>query len=45
VRNPSWLLPYVACAMMTLGLVAQFGIHLVAFVQKRRAKLSAPAVA
>ena len=40
VRNPSWLLPYVACALMTIGLVAQFGIHLVGFVQKRRAKLS-----
>ena len=45
VRNPSWLLPYVACALMTVGLVAQFGIHLVGFVQKRRAKLSVPAVA
>jgi hypothetical protein len=36
VRNPSWLIPYIACAMMTLGLVAQFGIHLVGFVRKRR---------
>ncbi|MCX6952311.1 MAG: cytochrome c biogenesis protein ResB [Verrucomicrobia bacterium] len=45
VRNPSWLLPYVACGLMTAGLVAQFGIHLVAFVQKRRAKLTTPAVA
>jgi len=45
VRNPSWLLPYIACALMTAGLVAQFGIHLVGFVQKRRAKLLAPAVA
>lgn len=36
VRNPSWQLPYIACAMMTLGLVWQFGIHLVAFVGKRR---------
>lgn len=37
VRNPSWLLPYVACALMGLGLVVQFGIHLIKFVQKRRA--------
>lgn len=45
VRNPSWLLPYVACALMTVGLVGQFAIHLVAFFKKRRAKLSVPAVA
>jgi hypothetical protein len=37
VRNPSWLLPYVACIVMTLGLVWQFAIHLVAFAAKRRA--------
>ena len=37
VRNPSWLVPYIACTLMTLGLVLQFGQHLLAFVQKRRA--------
>lgn len=36
VRNPSWILPYVASALMTLGLVIQFCIHLVGFVRKRR---------
>lgn len=36
VRNPSWLIPYVACGMMTLGLLVQFGIHLFAFFAKRR---------
>jgi hypothetical protein len=25
VRNPGWVLPYVACIMMALGLVLQFG--------------------
>ncbi len=47
VRNPSWMLPYVACSLMALGLLGQFGIHLVGFVQKRRvkSKLSVPAVA
>jgi hypothetical protein len=35
VRNPSWLLPYVACALMAVGLVAQFGIHLVGFIRRR----------
>jgi hypothetical protein len=37
VRNPSWLFPYVACTLMTLGLLVQFGIHLFAFAGKRRA--------
>lgn len=37
VRNPSWLLPYIACIMMGLGLVLQFGLHLFAFFAKRRA--------
>jgi hypothetical protein len=36
VRNPSWLLPYIACTVMTLGLLWQFGFHLVAFAGKRR---------
>jgi hypothetical protein len=37
VRNPSWLVPYIACGAITLGLVIQFMIHLVAFARKRRA--------
>ena len=37
VRNPSAKLPYIACILMTLGLVIQFAIHLVAFMKKRRA--------
>ncbi|HEY0945811.1 MAG TPA: cytochrome c biogenesis protein ResB [Opitutaceae bacterium] len=36
VRNPSWLLPYIACGLMTLGLLLQFGIHLSGFFRKRR---------
>ena len=36
VRNPSWLIPYVACIIMTLGLLIQFGIHLTGFIAKRR---------
>ena len=35
VRNPSWVLPYVSCILMALGLIVQFGIHLVGFVRKR----------
>jgi len=45
VRNPSWVLPYVACTLMAVGLITQFGLHLVGFVQKRRAKILAPAAA
>jgi len=37
VRNPSWLLPYIACSLVGLGLIIQFGMHLFAFVGKRRA--------
>lgn len=37
VRNPSWRLPYVACALIALGLVVQFGIHLFSFLFKRKA--------
>lgn len=37
VRNPGWILPYVACVMMAVGLVLQFGMHLVGFVRKRAA--------
>jgi ResB-like family len=36
VRNPSWLTPYVGCAMVGGGLVIQFMMHLVSFIKKRR---------
>ena len=36
VRNPSWLVPYIACALMGLGLLIQFGLHLFGFIGKRR---------
>jgi hypothetical protein len=42
VRNPGWLLPYVACVMMGLGLCIQFGISLFSFVRRR---MAAPAAA
>jgi hypothetical protein len=35
VRNPSWLLPYISCLMMGLGLLIQFGLHLTTFIRKR----------
>lgn len=36
VRNPSWMLPYVSCVLMMLGLLIQFGISLFRFIAKRR---------
>lgn len=36
VRNPSWLIPYLACGLMTAGLIVQFCIHLFGFIRKRR---------
>lgn len=35
VQNPSWLTPYIACVMVGAGLVMQFLIHLIGFIQKR----------
>ncbi|HEU5079982.1 MAG TPA: cytochrome c biogenesis protein ResB [Opitutaceae bacterium] len=40
VKNPSWLLPYVACAMIFAGLVIQFGLSLVGFAKKRSNQLA-----
>jgi hypothetical protein len=40
VKNPSWLLPYIACTMIFAGLVIQFGLSLVAFAKKRSNQLA-----
>ncbi len=44
VHNPSWLLPYAATLLMSLGLTLQFSYHLFGFA-RRRAALGAAAVA
>lgn len=36
VRNPSWLTPYLGCALVGGGLVIQFLSHLLGFIKKRR---------
>jgi len=36
VRNPSWLLPYIACALVTLGLTTHFLLRLSSFSRKRK---------
>ena len=35
VRNPGWALPYIACFMMAVGLLAHFGISLHGFIMGR----------
>ena len=34
VHNPSWLVPYISCGAIALGLIIQFLIHLSAFARK-----------
>ena len=38
VRNPGWLTPYISCAMVGLGMLIQFLMHLFSFTKKRKAK-------
>ena len=35
VRNPGYALPYIACILMTIGLLVQFSIHLFGFMRRR----------
>jgi hypothetical protein len=35
VRNPGWIIPYVSCIIMTLGLLVHFGISLQKHLAKR----------
>jgi len=44
VRNPSWILPYIACTLMSVGLLLQFGYHLVGFIRRRSAPRAPAAV-
>lgn len=36
VRNPSWLAPYFGTLFVLVGLIVQFGIHLVEFLRRPR---------
>jgi ResB-like family len=35
VQNPSWLIPYISCALIAFGMVLQFGMHLSRFLRRR----------
>jgi len=37
VRNPSWLTPYLSCALVGLGLAVQFLTHLFGFIKRKAA--------
>jgi hypothetical protein len=37
VRNPGWLLPYLSCIVVTLGMLIHFGINLIKFTGRRAA--------
>ena len=38
VYNPSFLAPYVACVIVAVGLLFQFGYHFVGFVRRRKVR-------
>ncbi|MDB5297090.1 MAG: cytochrome c assembly protein, partial [Phycisphaerales bacterium] len=46
VRNPGWLMPYLACAVGGVGMLIHFVMHLVGFLRKQKktaaARLAAP---
>ncbi len=37
VKNPGWLIPYLSCIVVTLGLLVHFGLHLTQFLNRRAA--------
>jgi hypothetical protein len=37
VRNPGWLIPYISCVMVALGMIVHFGIYLTQFLIRRAA--------
>jgi hypothetical protein len=37
VTNPGWLIPYISCALVTLGLLVHFGIRLSGSIRRRTA--------
>ena len=40
VRNPGFVTPYIACVIVALGLLVQFGSHLITFSRRRRTALA-----
>jgi hypothetical protein len=38
VHNPGWLMPYISCVMVALGMIIHFGINLNKFLERRAAQ-------
>jgi hypothetical protein len=36
VRNPGWLLPYISCVVVGVGMLVHFGLHLGRFIKTRK---------
>ena len=34
ISNPSWLVPYIACVLVSIGMLWQFSFHLIRFLRK-----------
>ncbi len=34
VENPGWLLPYISCILVSLGMMVHFGVGLIVFIQR-----------
>jgi ABC-type transport system involved in cytochrome c biogenesis permease subunit len=39
VKNRGWMIPYVCCMFVVIGLVAQFGTSLLSFLEKKQKKV------
>jgi hypothetical protein len=39
VRNPGYQAPYVACVVMSIGMIWQFVLHLVGFIRRKQKTL------
>lgn len=37
VNNPGWLMPYISCGLVALGMLIHFGLHLYGFLRRRLA--------
>ncbi len=38
VKNPGWILPYISCTMVALGMLIHFSLNLVGFIQRSAAR-------
>ncbi len=41
MQNPGWTIPYISCALLVVGMLWQFGSHLIRFARKGRVATAA----